>query len=110
MKIVIEPIPDKPCQGTIFKAQVNHFLTKKEGFGFQVRLIPMKKPSCPGCMKCYWQSDNFSEVNNDWPIIGIEKCEDGKLYEISTCNESRDWETGFVDGWDLCLIEYEAKP
>jgi len=106
---MIEETDTKTCQGAIFKAQVNHFLTKKEGFGFQVRLIPIKKLSCPGCIKCYWQSDDFSQVSNDWPIIGIDKCENGKLYKVSIYNESRDWETGFVDEWYLYLVEYEAK-
>lgn len=98
-----------PCQGIVFRASVQNYLTKKGGFGFTVRLTPVKKISCPGCEKCGWQVENFVEVSNDWPILGIENCEDGKFYTISTCNELRDWETGQVDSWDLCLIEFPVK-
>ena len=97
------------CQGTVFKASVQNCRTAKGGFRFQVHLVPMKKMSCPGCEKCGWQSENFSEVNNDWPINGIESCEDGKFYFVSTCNESKDWETGQVDEWKLCLSEYHTN-
>ena len=94
------------CQGAVFRANVSNCLTKS-GFGFFVRLNKIKKLSCPGCNKCGWQDDNFAEVNNDWPIINIEKAEHGKLYTIGICNESRDWESGVIDQWDLELIPYK---
>lgn len=97
------------CQGTVFKASVQHYQTKKGGFGFQVRLVPVKKLSCPGCKSCGWEADNFGEVGNDFPIAGIEDCEDGQLYSITTCNESQDWETGMIDSWELCLLKHEHK-
>ncbi len=103
-----KPGPDW-CPGTVFKASVQNYQTKKGGFGFQVRLVPMKKLSCTGCGHCGWQAENFSEVSNDWPINRIENCEDGKLYVITTCNESRDWETGQTDAWELCLVEHDPE-
>lgn len=35
-------------------------------------------------------------------IVNLNECEDG-IYEVYTCNESRDWETGYVDDWDYKL-------
>ena len=39
-------------------------------------------------------------------IINFFECADG-LYEVVTCNESRDYESGHIDGYDLQLIPYE---
>ncbi len=103
---LIDKKEEKHCQGQVFKANVQNFRTKRNDFGFSVRLIPMKRMSCPGCEKCGWQSEIFGEISNDWPIVGIESVEDGKFYTISVCNESRDWESGQINDWDLCLIEY----
>lgn len=103
---LIDKIEEKHCQGQVFKANVQNFRTRMNGFEFSVRLVPMKRISCPGCEKCDWQSESFSEVSNDWPIVGIESVEDGKFYIIDVCNESRDWESGQIDAWDLRLIEY----
>lgn len=38
-------------------------------------------------------------------ILNLDKCDAG-LYYLTTCNISRDWETGCVDGWNLKLIPY----
>lgn len=102
-------VNEKPsyCKGSVFLAKVQHFQTSaSQGFGFSVRLKKNKKLSCPGCRWCAWQSENFAEVCNDWPIHGIENVKDKKLYTIEVCNESKDWETGQIDSWDLKLVEY----
>ncbi len=39
-------------------------------------------------------------------IINLDSCEDG-IYEVITCNGSKDWETGYVDDYDYKLIKYE---
>lgn len=41
-------------------------------------------------------------------IINIDDCKDG-IYQVVTCNESRDWETGIIDDYDFKLIPYEDK-
>ncbi len=38
-------------------------------------------------------------------IINLDACEDG-VYLVTTCNESRDWESGHIDDYDLQLIPY----
>lgn len=37
-------------------------------------------------------------------ITNLDACQDG-LYEVAICNESRDWETGYVDDYG-----YELRP
>ena len=36
-------------------------------------------------------------------ILNIDECQDG-IYEVVTCNESRDYETGYIDCYDYRLV------
>ncbi len=36
-------------------------------------------------------------------IINLSGAKDG-IYQVITCNESRDWETGYLDDYDFKLI------
>ncbi len=94
------------CKGTIYKADVQHCVTKK-GVLFSVRLNKMKRLSCKGCEHCGWLDDELSEIDPEvWPIIDIQDVEHGKLYVINVTNIAKDWETGFADSWDLKVNEY----
>jgi len=42
-------------------------------------------------------------------IINLHECEDG-IYEVITVNITRDYETGYADGWDFKLIPYKVNP
>ena len=42
-------------------------------------------------------------------IINLYDVEDG-IYELITVNESRDWETGYIDSYDMKLIPYKENP
>jgi hypothetical protein len=44
--------------------------------------------------------DSFMES-----ITNLDSCKPG-IYQFVTCNLSRDWETGIVDGYDFKLIPY----
>ena len=70
-----------------------------------VRLKLLKRMSCPGCEECGWVYDQLREVGPDWPLLGVEKIEDGKVYTIGVCNMCTDWETGTIDQCDLEVIE-----
>ena len=93
------------CQGKVLRADVHNFTTQK-GFGFSVRLNEIKKYSCPGCEECGWQHEVFGEVHDGWPIINIAEAEHGKLYTVGLCNESRDWETGHIDDYNIEIVEF----
>jgi hypothetical protein len=44
-----------------------------------------------------------------WPrIINLDTCEDG-VYQVVTCNESRDYETGSIDDYDYELIPIKTE-
>lgn len=51
---------------------------------------------------------NVGGVDTLKSIINFDECKDG-IYEIITVNESNDWESGQVDGYDLKLIPYEVN-
>jgi hypothetical protein len=46
-------------------------------------------------------SDMLGKIINFW------ESRDG-VYEIIVCNVSRDWETGYVDGWELKLVPFDV--
>ena len=41
-------------------------------------------------------------------ILNLDECEDG-IYEVVVCNESHDWETGYVDNYDYRLVLANAR-
>jgi hypothetical protein len=91
------------CYGIVYRANVHSFITKR-GVGRTVRLNKLKRFSC-GCEKCRWFEDSIGEISEDWPILGLESVEHGKTYTITSCNESRDFETGYIDDWDFQVVE-----
>jgi hypothetical protein len=62
-------------------------------------------------LKRQCQSFNFLKEDADaigadeaWRrIINIDDCKDG-IYQVITCNESRDYETGIIDDYDFKLV------
>jgi hypothetical protein len=40
-------------------------------------------------------------------IINLQEVKDG-IYEVVVCNASRDFETGYVDDWELKLVPFDA--
>lgn len=38
-------------------------------------------------------------------IVNLHECEDG-IYEVQTCNESRDYDTGHIDDYDFKLVPH----
>lgn len=42
-------------------------------------------------------------------IVNFATCRDG-VYRVHVCNVSRDYETGYVDGYDLKLVPYGENP
>lgn len=41
-------------------------------------------------------------------IVNLEKCEDG-IYQLTTCNAHRDWETGHIEDWDYQLLPFSPN-
>lgn len=62
------------------------------------------------------KSKGFNILEEDCSAIGTDQVmqhienlgsvEDG-IYRVQTINETRDWESGYVDGYDYFLVKYE---
>lgn len=100
---------ESECKGIIYRGTVSMCNTSR-GFMQTIRLNKLKRMSCSGCSKCGWQDDIYGmfcvEEN---PILGFETIEDQKLYTLNICNEQTDWETGYVDAYDIEVNEYIPK-
>jgi len=60
----------------------------------------LKKKSCPGCEKCGFLLEDLSQNES----VIIPEIEHDELYTVVVTNISKDWETGYVDDWDLEVV------
>lgn len=98
-KWVEDKIVINPCKGLFFRGYNETFMHNqniimKQGLNF------LKRMSCSGCEKCGW----IWEVMNDQldsKCVIIPEIERGALYSVRIVNESKDWETGYVDSFDF---------
>lgn len=67
---------------------------------FQKSIRPLKSVSDLELSDLFDGDDLFDQIEN------IDCCEDG-IYELKAVNISTDWQTGYVDDWDLKLLPYE---
>ena len=105
-KMVLDcPAPVSTCKGQVFKGYASLFCHKGRVERRQgIRL--MKSLSCPGCEHCgggWMLSEGPDHI--DCGTLLMPEIENGKLYEIRMANESRDWETGYIDEYDLEIVE-----
>lgn len=54
------------------------------------------------------ESSNIGSEDTMSRILNLDECSDG-LYILVTCNEHRDWETGYIDDYDFRLVKYEES-
>lgn len=94
-----------PCKGLVFRGYVNNFFSGgKIEMSQGLRLL--KRKSCPGCMQCGSMLDDLHEFMCDEGII-MPDIEPGKLYGVRVTNLSRDYESGYVDSWDVEAYKLE---
>jgi len=108
LKDFITPeIPKQPeCKGLVFRGinttwYSNGRLENKQG----IRLL--KKKSCPGCLMCGWILEDMDMRPHH---VILPEIISGALYTVVSINETRDWETGYVDDWDLLVKPLEGEP
>lgn len=89
------------CRGKIYRYKSSSFLNKKGDYVHSERMIPMKRKSCSGCVKCGWVDEFLSEDISSGKYPLIEDIKEGALYYLDTTNESRDFESGEIDDFDL---------
>lgn len=107
------------CNGKFYKAKFNPFINRKGEYVYQIRMIPIKKMSCPGCDSCWFLDEDLNErlgcfeydkhksksPFHSGHIPNMEHLRHDHIYELKATNLSKDWETGYVDDWDLEFVE-----
>lgn len=69
----------------------------------QKKSITFLRRKCKGYNVLSEDAYNSSVEDTFSRIINIDECKDG-VYEVVTCNESRDFESGHIDDYDFKLV------
>ena len=93
------------CVGMIFRYSENEFINSNGDFVYTERMRLQRRLSCKGCEKCDWLHDCYKEQGVVWPK-GLVK---GELYSLQITNESRDWESGYIDDFDLEFVRVPTE-
>ena len=102
--------PEPECKGLIFRYARETWIGTAQDINFRDRFRFIKGKSCEGCDKCGWMWDDLHEFLCDPEFCNIicpDEPKQNQLYTIIVSNISKDWETGYVDEWDLEFVEYE---
>lgn len=99
-------VNENTCKGLFFRGVVNQYFDgKKLVFKEELRLL--KKKSCSGCIQCDSMLDDMHEFQN--MVVVEDEIENGALYTANVGNISRDWETGYVDDWNIIITKVKEE-
>jgi len=93
--------PKQECKGNVYRVREYSFFRKIGIIMFQREYVPMKKLSCPGCERCEYLTEDMNE--SDFKVI--HGGDHGDLVRLTITNEKHDWETGYIDTWDLEFVK-----
>lgn len=93
------------CKGLFFRVSVNdyYFVRERNEYTYSTRIRLLKSISCPGCSQCQWLLDDYGECGA-MPILP-DDLRNGDVVTIAVTNISHDYETGYVDGYDLEFVK-----
>ena len=94
------------CKGLFFRGYHSLFYSndrfeKKQGIKF------LKRKSCAGCENCGWLIDEAKELIANESGFIMPDIINGALYALKVTNESRDWESGLIDEYDIEIVQIE---
>jgi hypothetical protein len=94
------------CKGLTFRGFYNQYYLDGK-FEIKQGIKLLKRKSCSGCEQCFFLHDALRELSDIEGAIVLPKegLRNGKLYSVQIINESRDWESGMVDAYDLEIFE-----
>jgi len=93
------------CKGKIYRARVSMFITQRGEYVYRERMVPIKGLSCEGCAYCEYMEEHLKEATGEEYGAIIKDIEDQALYKLGVTNVQTDWETGYVDSWDMEFIK-----
>ena len=89
------------CKGYVYRLTINQFITKDNRVIHKETMTPLKRESCDGCKQCGGLHYELRErIENNENIL-IESPEHKAKYYFAIDYESRNWETGIIDDYDL---------
>ena len=91
------------CRGVFYRYRKTAYRTKR-GFASTETLTKLKRMSCPGCSSCKNTDDVIGEDmynTGEFPIILPNNINDGDIIEPYWVPGGTDWETGYVDDWEI---------
>lgn len=92
------------CKGLFFRVGINdYFVNERSEYTYSTRLRLLKSISCPGCSQCQWLLDDYGECGA-MPILP-DDLSNGDVVTLEATNISHDYETGYVDGYDLQFVK-----
>lgn len=92
----------QPEHLAVYRLQTYHY-KKGKSLCYEKRLTYVRKLS-RGHDPLDEDFSYMGEIN----LINLDECTDG-LYSINCCNFSHDYESGYIDGWDLQLVPYHIS-
>ena len=105
-----DKLPEK-CIGHFFRCLRNGFVSAQDGtYNFQIKFRPLKSLSCTGCRQCMYLDDTddilfmFEYFTEGSIVSHVTKAKPGSIFQLKITNVSTDWETGYVDDYDLEFI------
>ena len=88
---------------TIVRIQDSYYKTYR-GVAFKREMNVLKRKS----VGCNLVEECFDDVECDICRIQNFDAEPPGIYEVMVCNESRDWETGWLDDWEYKLVPFSG--
>lgn len=89
------------CKGIVFRCILNAYIAHDDSYVEKIMMRPLKRKSCKGCVRCGWIIDSMRESVGDERFPIIHDAMPNALYKVIVVNEQEDWETGFIDDFDL---------
>ena len=90
------------CKGRFYRVAHSKFINKAGAIVFTTAFRPLKRKSCKGCEKCGWLDEDLQERNLS--DILWEEFNQDDIVTVVICNEHTDWESGYVDDYDLKFV------
>lgn len=103
LNLDVDKISKNACKGLFYRCRVNKFINNSGSYIEKIQFVPLKRKSCKGCRECGFLIEDLKEFVADDINPIIDEVIDGAIYKLVICHESRDWETGLIDEWELCF-------
>lgn len=92
------------CKGKIFRYAANAFLSHDRKYSRQDNFTLLKRDSCKGCKYCDNILSDLQEIACEQGALIPSNLKNGDKCKLEYTNIETDWETGYVDNWDLAFV------